>query len=30
MSEIKLEGINKVYNPGLFKKKVRAVTDLTF
>lgn len=29
MIEIKLEGVGKTYNPGLFKKKVRAVSDLT-
>lgn len=27
---IKLESITKTYNPGLFKKKVKAVTDLSF
>lgn len=28
MPEIKLENINKTYNPGLFKKKVHAVSNL--
>jgi ABC-2 type transport system ATP-binding protein len=28
MIEIKLEGISKTYNPGLFKKKIQAVRDL--
>jgi len=27
--EISLNNVSKTYNPGLFKKKVRAVTDLT-
>ncbi|MCK5666629.1 MAG: ATP-binding cassette domain-containing protein, partial [Thiotrichaceae bacterium] len=27
---IKLKSITKTYNPGLFKKKVRAVNDLNF
>lgn len=30
MSEIQLQNISKTYNPGLFKKKVRAVDDLSF
>ena len=29
VSEINFEGVSKTYNPGLFKKKVRAVEDLT-
>lgn len=30
MIEIQLQNISKTYNPGLFKKKVRAVNDLSF
>jgi ABC-2 type transport system ATP-binding protein len=30
MSEIQLKNISKTYNPGLFKKKVEAVRDLSF
>ncbi len=30
MTEIQLQNISKTYNPGLFKKKVQAVTDLSF
>lgn len=30
MTEIELQNISKVYNPGLFKKKVQAVADLSF
>lgn len=29
MPEIKLENVNKTYNPGLFKKKVHAVSNLS-
>ncbi len=29
MSEIQIVNVSKTYNPGLFKKKVRAVNDLT-
>jgi len=29
MAEIALQGVSKTYNPGLFKKKVRAVSDLS-
>lgn len=28
MTEIKLEGVSKTYNPGLFKRKVHAVSEL--
>ena len=30
MTEIELQNISKTYNPGLFKKKVQAVADLSF
>jgi len=30
MKEIQLQNISKTYNPGLFKKKVNAVNDLSF
>ena len=30
MNEIEIRGISKVYNPGLFKKIVQAVFELTF
>src|SRR6056297_652459 len=30
MTEIQLQNISKTYNPGLFKKKVEAVRDLSF
>ena len=30
MNEIQLQNISKTYNPGLFKKKVNAVNDLSF
>jgi len=30
MSEIQILNVSKTYNPGLFKKKIRAVNDLSF
>lgn len=30
MTEIEFHGVSKTYNPGLFKKKVQAVRDLSF